>query len=247
MKKLIIPLLVISASMNAQVGSQPLYVKNITIAPTPGLCGQPATEPLTATISITAAGGNPATDGSYTYLISPLNITINAVTATFEFSSIDDSFAIQISDSSQNTLFIDEPFKFFGGASTATAVSVDVVSLPLGMGAGCFTLTVMGGNVTGPISFEFNPFEGPNIFFIPVEVGGSEIVSKAPFTVTFSAAPSPFINALITIDNDCSGTTTSKFKFFFPFPQGISNALKAYIFNKYCSCPLSSTATATHI
>lgn len=227
MKKLIILVLAIwSASSSAQVDPQPLYISNITLIPS---CGD------TATISVTAAGGHPTPDGFYTYQIgSPVNEIRVAKMVTFTATSGSIPILL-ISDSSANALNIDQIASFT--PSQTPSVSMDVSSLPLGNGEGCILLSVTnpGGIATNLVTFGLGAFTPTNL------ETSSDIkqVKEAPFTATFLSFPSPLLNASVNnIDDGCAEGST--FNFTFPFPQGSGNALKAYIFNKYCSCPLSS-------
>ncbi len=234
MKKHFVILLIIwSASIIAQVGPQPLYISNITLIPS---CGN------TATISVTAAGGQPTLDGFYTYQIgSPINEIRVAKTVTFTATSGSIPILL-ISDSSSNALNIDQVASFT--PSQTTSVSMDVSTLPLGNGKGCILLSVTnpGGLATNLVTFGLRAFT-PTDLETPSDI---KQVKEAPFTATFLSLPSALLNAsVVNIDDGCAEGST--FNFIFPFPQGLGNALKAYIFNKYCSCPLSSSAISVPI
>ncbi len=245
MKKLIILLAIYSASMIAQVGPQPLYFSNITITPTPGSCDV-AVGKATATISVTAAGGQPAADGSYIYIVNGnTNQAIVAKTATFTALE-NEAVSVIVVDAGQNTLFV------FGGTpvvmfkrSATTSVSMDVVSLPLGNNPGCFRLTVINpaGKATGTVNFTAQSVTQNESL---TETILEQTLQAPPFTVTFPSLPAAFIIAEVAVADDCGSGGSSTFSFNFPFPQGFGNALNAYIFNKYCSCPLSSTAIVIH-
>lgn len=233
MKQLIILLAIYSASMIAQVGPQPLYFSNITITPTPGSCDA-AVGKASATISVTAAGGQPAADGSYIYIVNGnINQTIVAKTATFTALE-NTAVSVIVVDAGQNTLFLFGAETALFQRSATTSVSMDVVSLPLGNNPGCFRLTVINpaGKPTGTVVFRA---ETITVNKSLTETVLEQIIHAPPFTVTFPSLPAAIIQAEIVVTDDCGPGGTSSFSFGFPFPQGFGNALKAFIFNKYCS------------
>ncbi len=242
MKKLLLTLLIMPISLAAQVGPQPLFIQNITLSPNGCFDGE--THPDTAsTISVTASGGTPNSSGQYTYTLTNLNGTPvadfpsqTAVTANFVDvpTGVDGdpiSYNVTVTDSSNSGSPVEYEVTF--NQSATKSVSMTITSLPLGSGAGCITLLVTNPAGDGEVHFA--------IFPSTENEPTPAIVTKAPFQQTFSAFPTPGsteLTADIAVLGDCGGV--SDFKIVFPFPQGLSNALKAYIFNKYCSCTLQS-------
>ncbi len=223
MKKFLLTLLAWSVSLAAQTGPQPLFISNITFNyPPPQLPG--CTD--TANISVTASGGQPATDGSYTYQLNG----ITEVGTTVQFSDVESgNFDLVITDSSTNQVIYPVLFEPF----SAQSISVSVGSLPLGTSPGCITLTVIDPSAS-TTSVQFSVSDGSPVV---------QTLSKAPFTKTFSAFKSSIpLTALFFLNNDCNDNGLSTISITFPFfPQGMGNALKTYIFTKYCSCALIST------
>jgi len=133
-----------------------------------------------------------------------------------------------ITDSANNSVSSQVTFT----ASQAESVSMSIDSLPLGTGQGCISLTVTksAGQPDGVVSL----FVESDEVFSGIQT--NEVDNDQPFTLTFSALPSPSLLAEMELGNDCERGST--FKVVFPFPQGMGNALKVYIFNKYCSCAL---------
>ncbi len=249
MKKLLLTLLAIPISIAAQTtGPQPLFIQNITISPN-GCVETPGTGIPTANISVTASGGTPDSKGQYTYNLTALDgdqVTgspLTGVTANFTDVPIDNhgdstSYNLTVTDSSSTG----SPVVYKVSLTEASAnqtISMTITSLPLGGGKGCITLDVVnpGGSPTntGPVEFAIVPTP-------EVTTATLKDVSKAPFQQTFSAFRSTTtFTALINVLGDCTPQDDeSSFSIQFPFPQGIANALKAYIFNKYCSCALQS-------
>ncbi len=113
---------------------------------------------------------------------------------------------------------------------------MNITSLPLGNAPGCFTLQVVGpgGKLTGSV------FVGIGSS-LPIAETNAKLL-PAPFIQQFAAFRTPgtsTLTAVVIVENDCTTGSSSVFSITFPFPQGISNALKAYVFNKYCSCALN--------
>ncbi len=77
MKKLLLTLIALPISLTAQVGPQPLFISNITFNPQ-GECGANPT----LNISVTASGGTPSSNGSYTYQLLETNGTVIASQTT---------------------------------------------------------------------------------------------------------------------------------------------------------------------
>ncbi len=243
MKKFLLTLLAWSVSLAAQTGSQPLFISNITINPSGCVSS-------TTNISAIAAGGTPSSAGNYTYTIVNSGLPFSsspivAPTATFtvpvfgEFTKYD----LIVTDTLNNQI----TYSILPSTSQTKSVSLSINSLPLGDGPGCFTLSVTdpGGQDSGEVSFEVQVEDTElNLIHPPITVTAHE----SPFERTFSAFPLPknqVFHVFITTSNDCNNPNPS-FEFLFPFPQGMSNALKAYIFNKYCSCALLSTTIPTN-
>ncbi len=243
MKKLLLTLLAMHISLGAQVGPQPLFIQNITISPN----GCPATGTPTANISVTATGGTPDSKGQYTYNLATLGGTAvtgspqTGVTANFTdvATGLDDtstSYNLTVTDSSNSGSPVEYEVTFT--ESGTKSVSMTITSLPLGSGPGCITLLVTNpaGNTTGTGEVHFAIFPSTE------DEPASTPITKEPFQQTFSAFPTPGsteLTAEVTVIGDCPHDF-SDFKINFPFPQGLSNALKAYVFNKYCSCTLQS-------
>ncbi len=225
MKKLVLTILACSMSLAAQTGPQPLFISNINFIPNG--CGA-----VTSSIEVTASGGQPSADGSYTYDLQGSGLPpVTMPTALFSDVSIAPEYSLVVTDSAQNqvtySISLDE---------SQTPMSMNI-SLPLGNGRGCITLTATNpgnGNPSTTVVFTLDANDQ----------SVSATKEKAPFTQTFSSLAMPSsttITAVITVNNDCANNTSIDFFIGFPFPQGMGNALKAYIFNKYCSCALSSS------
>ncbi len=250
MKKLLLTLLVMPISLAAQVGPQPLFIQNITFSPNGCFDGE--INPFSgSTISVTASGGTPNSSGQYTYTLTNLNGTPvadfpsqTAVTANFVDvptgklgASI--NYNVTVTDSSNSGSPVEYEVTF--NQSATKSVSMTINSLPLGSDAGCITLLVTNpaGDTTGTGDVQFAIFPSTEDEPTPA------IVTKEPFQQTFSAFPTPGnteLTAEVTVVGDCEDIVGgSDFKIVFPFPQGLSNALKAYVFNKYCSCTLQSS------
>ncbi len=232
MKKLLLTLLVMSYSLTAQVGPQPLYISNITFNPQGG-CGAGNSVNILAT----AAGGQPP----YTYSLINRTTGIQvpgspqtSPTATFTDVENGVGFNLLVTDSAGTSIKLlleTEP-------SQTQQIIMNITSLPLGTGPGCITLQVVGpaGKSTGTALVTLTSTLGS-------QVGGTTPI-PAPFIQQFSAFPTSGTSRLIAsvfVFNDC---TPVGFDIEFPFPQGTANALKAYIFNKYCSCALSKATLA---
>ncbi len=232
MKKLLLTLLMLPASLAALSGPQPLYFSNITINPQGCTNPNPAIAP-TANILATAAGGQPP----YTYTLIVENIPfggspLTVPTASFANVPVEETTSLQVTDSANNTVTT----MLVLSPSQTLQIAMNIISLPLGNAPGCISLQVFGpgGKLTGSAI---------------VGIGSSQAIAvqnekeiPAPFTQQFAAFRTPgtsTLTAQIEVLNDC-GTSTSNFEFIFPFPQGNANDLKAYIFNKYCNCNLSS-------
>lgn len=221
MKKYVMLCGVLSGTLCAvQAEVQPLHLKKVTIIPKG--CGSDDS----LTVEITASGGQPASDGSYTYTFN--NKTQSAKTAQFfsiDSNSFEDVFTIK--DASNTTIMgtIDL------SKSLVESVSITVDSLPLNDGEGCVTMNAI--NSPSPVTFSLAPRDEDNP---PLHD-----VSAAPFQLTFASASNDLLKGVISIVNDCRARS-STFAITFPFPQRISsNALAAYIFNNYCnSCALNS-------
>ncbi len=233
MKKLLLTLLMLPASLAALSGPQPLYFSNITINPqgcanpNPGIAA-------TANILATAAGGQPPY--TYTLLVenkpfggSPLTVP----TASFANVPVEEPTTLQVTDSANNTVTT----MLVLPVSQTLQIAMNIISLPLGNAPGCISLQVFGpgGKLTGSAI---------------VGIGSSQVIATqngkeipAPFTQQFAAFRTPgtsTLTAVVEVQNDCAPNETSFFEIQFPFPQGNANDLKAYIFNKYCNCNLSS-------
>ncbi len=248
MKKLLLTLLAMPISIAAQTtGPQPLFIQNITISPNG--CSNPDALVPTANISVTASGGIPTSSGQYTYNITNANgtpvtdlapqtgVTANFTDVPTNAGGDSVSFNLTVTDSS-GTPGIEYEVAFTEANPNQT-ISMTITSLPLGGGKGCITLDVVnpGGSPTntGPVEFAIVPTP-------EVSTATFKEVSKTPFQQTFSAFRSTTtFTAFINVHGDCTPSDDeSSFSIQFPFPQGIANALKAYIFNKYCSCALQS-------
>ncbi len=226
MKKLLLTLLSWSIILAAEVGPQPLFISNITITPNSPIAADGVN------LTITGSGGQPTADGSYTYdlQIDGFNPETTQV-AQFNnvlISQLAHGINLVITDTANNTV----TYVLTNNSAPFIPLIFSIDSLPLGNGSGCITLSAV--NPSFPINFA-----------VGFEEDVVEITkSKAPFSQTFSAFPN-IVPGLFARINQSNVTFTIQF----PFPQGMSNALKAYIFNKYCNCALSSTtvpaATAT--
>ncbi len=222
MKKLLLALLSWPIILASQVGPQPLFISNITVTPN---------GPVAVNLTITASGGQPAADGSYTYDLQDVIGFTPQTTQVAQFnnvliSELEHEINLVITDSANNTV----TYRLTSNSAVTIPIVFSIDSLPLGDGPGCITLSAV--NPSGPINFAVglaidDTFEND-------VVGITK--SVAPFSQTFSAFPSivPGLFARITQSN-------AFFTVGFPFPQGMGNALKVYIFNKYCNCALSST------
>ncbi len=247
MKKLLLTLLAMPISIVAQTtGPQPLFIQNITISPN----GCLTTGTPTANISVTASGGTPSSSGQYTYTLVELDGPFapepqTAVTANFTDLPLDNdgdsrSFNVTVTDSSSTGSPVEYEVTL-GEANSNQTISMTITSLPLGSGAGCITLLVTNpaGNTTGTGTVDFAIFPSTDDEPTPTTL------TKAPFQQIFSAFPTPGsteLTAEVTVHGDCTDEDgIADYKIVFPFPQGLSNALKAYIFNKYCSCTLQSS------
>ncbi len=250
MKKLLLTLLAMPISIVAQTtGPQPLFIQNITISPNG--CFNATTNPHPAsTISVTATGGTPDSKGQYTYNLADLSgdavtgspqtgVTANFIDVPTAINEDPTSYNLTVTDSSNSGAPVEYEVTF--NQSATKSVSMTINSLPLGSGAGCITLLVINpaGNTTNPNPVQFAIFPSTEDEPTPTTL------TEVPFQQTFSAFPTPGsteLTAEVTIDGDCdNGDGVADFKIVFPFPQGLSNALKAYIFNKYCNCTLQSS------
>ncbi len=235
MKKLFVIFTIWSTSMSALTGPQPLFIANITI--TPVACPPAVGSTI---VKVTASGGQPAPDGSYTYeVIEPISFTPSQTmvgkTATFKVPGTQSSLLVSDSNNVSVLATIVYP------PSASTSISMNIDSLALGAGNGCITFSVTNpaGKETGTVDFAIVSANNE-----PILNGKSTIeqtVKESPFTVIFPSLSSPFLDASVVTHNDCT-VANNAFNFSFPFPQGMGNALKTYIFNKYCSCPLSKAA-----
>ncbi len=226
MKQLFTLFTVWSLSLIAQTGPQPLFISNITFLPKG--CGE-----ATTNIQVIASGGQPAADGSYTYSLQG-QPSITKPTALFQnvpiTLGIESTLDLLITDSANNTVSSQVTFT----ESQTESVSMSIDSLPLGTGQGCISLTVTksAGQPDGLVSLFIESDE------VSSDIQTNEVDNDQPFKLTFSALPSPSLKAVMELANDCKSGGSSFFSVTFPFPQGMGNALKVYIFNKYCSCVL---------
>ncbi len=251
MKKLLLTLLAMPISIVAQTtGPQPLFIQNITISPN-GCESSTGTVAPTANISVTATGGTPDSKGQYTYNLADLGGTPvtgspqTGVTANFTDVPTDQdgdstSYNLTVTDSSSTGSPVEYEVTFTEANPNQT-ISMTITSLPLGSAPGCITLLVTNpaGNTTGTGTVDFAIFPSTEDEPTPTTI------TKAPFQQTFSAFPTPGsteLKAEVTVHGDCTfDNGIADYVITFPFPQGLSNALKAYIFNKYCSCTLQSS------
>lgn len=214
-----------SLKLVAQTGPQPLFISSITFLPQG--CGE-----ATTTIEVVASGGQPAADGSYTYSLQG-EPSITKPTALFQNVPIElgteGNLGLLITDSANNSVSSQVVFT----ESQTESVSMAIGSLPLGTGQGCISLTVTksAGQPDGVVSL----FVESDEVFSGIQT--NEVDNDEPFTLTFSASPSSSLKAVMELANDCGGGG-SFFSVTFPFPQGLGNAIKVYLFNKYCSCVL---------
>jgi hypothetical protein len=225
MKKNLLALLAWSAFAAAQTGPQPLFISNVTFLPHE--CGD-----TTYTLQVTASGGTPFADASYTYQLSDFDDQTGQ-SAEFQSVAIGRPATLTVIDSTGAKV----PYTIVSvstsslQSSQAKSASMTIDSLPLGSGQGCMTLAVEDDNQPEEVVFSLTQAGGLNLL----------TVSQAPFKKIFSAFPSSSLEARISIEGDCEAGTNTLFIITFPFPQGFGNAMKTYLFNKYCSCALQSS------
>jgi hypothetical protein len=222
MKYLVLASTIWTTLVCAEVGPQPLSISRISILPEDG-CNTGE-----VTIELTAAGGQPAQGGLYSYFKDGFN-EIPQVTqkAIFKNVIIDEGKNFLVSDAAKNIIAVEVT----AGLSQSEEISVELGSLPLGNGAGCMTARVVrpGGLNEGSVSFTFRDITTGEIL-------SQKTVTATPFELTSPVFASEEINVSIGIDNDCEEGVITAINFFLNFPKGIANSLKAYLFNKYCSC-----------
>lgn len=229
MKRLLLSgLLMWTLSLVPQSGPEPLYVSNITAKPDGCLAGS-------TTIEITASGGQPFADGTYTYSLGVGGLELQ-VAKKGVFQNRVGSNTFVVTDAAKNSVFV-----FTNqNASATTSVSMDILSLPLGDGNGCIKFNVIKspGSNAGSVIYSLRDTNSQVPIF--------KIVNAQPFDVIFPFVSTAFLSAVISVTNDCQLGSTSQFDFIFPFPKGNANAIKTFLFNNYCSCsPSSNPSIAT--
>jgi hypothetical protein len=225
MKKHLLTLLSWSTFAIAQTGPQPLHFSSITFLPQG--CGTGATFNLKAT----ASGGTPAADGTYTYQLEGQPSQVAQVAQFNDMIANSNELTLTVTDENNKPV----AYTVRANQSQSGAVSMTIDSLPLGEGPGCITLSI-----TDP---SFTTLD-TQVDFAITELGETPVIqtmSKEPFKITFSAFSSQQLLAIVGARSDCGPIGSSEFNIQFPFPQGQGNALKIYLFNKYCSCALLDT------
>lgn len=227
-----------SISLNAQEGSQPLHISNVTIIP--GGCGNPST------VTLTAAGGQPAPDGLYTYQLE--DVVKTARTATFANVS---GGLFLISDAAKNITIV----TLNTTPSNTEKISVDLVVLPLADAPGCVTVVVTNpptdatvriqgedGEVEVSKMSDENKEESEKLNEQEKLDEASDAVEAGPLIgaitkAVFPVSPTTAFDIGIEIDGDCN---TSFFSMRFPVPLGQGNAIAAFLLRNYCSCVTAS-------
>jgi hypothetical protein len=218
MKKELCALLAWSALLSAEAGFPPLYIANVTFSPNG--CGDGAT----FNVQVIASGGAPDANGFYTYELAGQPTQVTKVAQFNNILGGDVELRLRVTDSTNNVVST----QLVALPSNSDSISINVDSLPLGNVPGCITVSVTNPGGT-PVVFAAGSQEDPT----------TSTATQAPFSRTFSVFPSAELFVGARTESDCDGDSLGGAAVFsLPFPQGQANAIKTYLFSKYCSCTL---------